>query len=155
MSIEHYNMMKTRYENTKPIRGRNEDVRPISDRRRDWERIVQDGDKYGARLYDTNCVMFCPDGSIELKTDTWATPTTASFISQWSPYRNDCFKRYNKLWVNLNRTADEVGETYPLPSHDVFILKHVDGRYEPLVKPLKLWQRKKVYKHTKMRLHYV
>ena len=148
MSIEHYNMMKTRYENTKPIRGRNEDVRPISDRRRDWEQVVKDGDKYGARLYDTNCVMVCPDGSIELKTDTWATPTTASFISQWSPYRINCFKRYNKLWVTLNATIDEVGETYPLPSNDVFILKHVDGRYEPLVKP-KVFQ--KVTDRTKSR----
>jgi hypothetical protein len=54
-------------------------VRPIADRRRDWEQVVQDGDKYGAKLYDTNCVMFCPNGDIEFQSDSWATPTTASF----------------------------------------------------------------------------
>ncbi len=148
MSIEHYNLFKVKYESTKPIRGRTEDVRPISDRRRDWERVVQDGDKYGARLYDTNCVMFCPDGSIELKTDSWATPSTASFISQWSPYRIECFKRYNKLWVLLNRTATHDGETYPLPDKGVLKINYVDDKYVPAEIP-KLYQ--KVVDRTKSR----
>jgi len=42
MSIEQYNLMKSLYERTKPIRGRPHEVRPISDRRRDWEQVVQE-----------------------------------------------------------------------------------------------------------------
>lgn len=140
MSIEHYNLFKVKYESTKPIRGRTEDVRPIGDRRRDWECVVQDGDKYGARLYETNCVMFCPDGSVELQINTWATPSTASFISQWSPYRIECFKRYNKLWVTLNRTATHDGETYPLPDREVFKINYIGDKYVPAVIP-KVMQR--------------
>jgi len=148
MSIEHYNLFKAKYESTKPIRGRTEHVCPIGDRRRDWEQVVQDGDKYGAKLYDTNCVMFCPDGSVELQINTWATPSTASFISQWSPYRIECFKRYNKLWVTLNRTATHDGETYPLPEHGVFKVNHVGDKYVPVEIP-KVMQR--VVDRTKSR----
>jgi hypothetical protein len=131
MSIEQYNVMKSLYERTKPIRGRSHEVRPIADRRRDWEQIVQDGDKYGAKLYDTNCVMYCPNGDIEFQLDSWATPTTASFISRYSPYQIGCFKRYNKLWVTLNMRATDNGDTYPLPKSGVFLVKFVDGKYVP------------------------
>lgn len=131
MSIEQYNAMKSLYERTKPIRGRPHEVRPISDRRRDWEQVVRDGDKYGAKLYDTNCVMYCPNGDIEFQLDTWATPTTASFISRYAPYQIGCFKRYNKLWVTLNMRATDNGDTYPLPKSGVFLVKFVDGKYVP------------------------
>ena len=140
MSIEQYNAMKSLYERTKPIRGRPHEVRPISDRRRDWEQVVQDGDKYGAKLYDTNCVMYCPNGDIEFQLDSWATPTTASFISRYAPYQIGCFKRYNKLWVTLNMRATDNGDTYPLPKSGVFLVKFVDGKYVPAEIP-KVMQR--------------
>jgi hypothetical protein len=140
MSIEQYNAMKSLYERTKPIRGRSHEVRPISDRRRDWEQVVQDGDKYGAKLYDTNCVMYCPNGDIEFQLDSWATPTTASFISRYAPYQIGCFKRYNKLWVTLNMRATDNGDTYPLPKSGVFLVKFVDGKYVPAEIP-KVMQR--------------
>ena len=140
MSIEQYNLMKSLYERTKPIRGRPHEVRPISDRRRDWEQVVQDGDKYGAKLYDTNCVMYCPNGDIEFQLDSWATPTTASFISRYAPYQIGCFKRYNKLWVTLNMRATDNGDTYPLPKSGVFLVKFVDGKYVPAEIP-KVMQR--------------
>ena len=36
-----YENFKRKYENTKPIRGRSVDVRPIGARRRDWEQVVR------------------------------------------------------------------------------------------------------------------
>ena len=140
MSIEQYNLMKSLYERTKPIRGRSHEVRPIADRRRDWEQVVQDGDKYGAKLYDTNCVMFCPNGDIEFQSDSWATPTTASFISRWSPWQILSFKRYNRLWLRLNTTATFDGEAYPIPDKGIFLIKFVDGKYVPAEIP-KVMQR--------------
>lgn len=97
---------KNWWHETKPIRGRAEDVRPIGERRRDWERIVRvhlpdnpSEDAYAARLYRTNVVTYYPDGLVELECDQWATPTTAEFIQRYSPV--SCVKRAKRLWVTL------------------------------------------------------
>lgn len=99
-----YEWYKTRYNDTKPIRGRAEDVRPIGKRRRDWELLVKedraDGVWYGARLYRTNVVMYGPNGQMELRTDDWTTPSTADFISSHSPFRAN--KTRGHIWVKLN-----------------------------------------------------
>lgn len=142
MSIERYNIMKSKYHDTKPIRGRGIDVRPIGERRRDWELIVQDGDNYGAQLYDTKCVMFRPDGSIELRIDTWATPLTTAFIEKHCRYALSCFKRYGAIWIEVG------GKSYPLPKNGMFLLNYVNGEYVPAEIP-KLQQR--VVDRTKSR----
>lgn len=144
MSIRDYNDMKQKYESIKPIRGRSEDVRPISERRRDWERVVQDGEKYGARLYDTNCVMYHPNGDVELAIGGWDTPSTATFISLYAPYGVRSFKRYGRVWV-------EVGSnTYPIPQTGTLRLNFVasENTYVPAEVP-KVMQR--VVDRTKSR----
>jgi len=96
-----YKFYETRFNNTKPIRGRSVEVRPIGQRRRDWETIISkdvDGGKsYIAKLYGTECVEYFPNGDIVIRAGSWATPTTAEFIHEHSPFR--CFKRYKKLWI--------------------------------------------------------
>ena len=96
-----YKFYEDKYNNTKPIRGRSVDVRPIGQRRRDWETITsQDGHggkSYIAKLYSTECVEYFPNGDIVIRAGDWATPTTAEFIHEHSPFR--CFKRYKKLWI--------------------------------------------------------
>lgn len=96
-----YEFFRNRYESTKPIRGRAEDVRPIGKRRRDWELLVKedraDGVWYGARLYRTNVVMYSPDGQIEFRTDGHTTVSTAEFISAHSPFR--ATKTRGQVWV--------------------------------------------------------
>jgi hypothetical protein len=96
-----YEFFRNRYENTKPIRGRAEDVRPLGKRRRDWELLVKDtradGVWYGARLYRTNVVMYSPDGRIEFRTGGYASVSTAEFISAHSPFR--ATKTRGQVWV--------------------------------------------------------
>ena len=96
-----YEFFRNRYEETKPIRGRAEDVRPIGKRRRDWELLVKDtradGVWYGARLYRTNVVMYSPDGRIEFRTGGWASVSTAEFMSAHSPFR--ATKTRGQVWV--------------------------------------------------------
>ena len=96
-----YKWYEAKYNNTKPIRGRSTEVKPIGQRRRDWETITsQDGHggkSYIAKLYNTECVEYFPNGDIVLRCGDWATPTTAEFIHEHSPFR--CFKRYKKLWI--------------------------------------------------------
>jgi hypothetical protein len=105
-----YRWYESKYNATKPIRGRKEDVRPIGQRRRDWETItsqdVEGGKSYIAKLYHTNCVEYFPNGDITVRCGQWATPTTAEFIHEHSPFR--CFKRHNKLWI------DNKGELLPI-----------------------------------------
>ena len=130
MSIEQYNVFKNKFENTKPIRGRSTEVKPIGKRTRDWEQvvksfIVEDGaldaegsTAYGAKLHNTDCVMYMPNGDIHVKSDGWNTPLTSEFITRYLPYSMKCYKKYNKLWV------DYASQAYPIDSKKPLVLSY-------------------------------
>lgn len=112
VSYEHY---AKRYETTKPIRGRSTDVRPIGQRRRDWETItkkaIDEGMwSYSAHLYSTECVEYLPNGDVILRSGGWPTPTTAEFIDTHSPFH--CWKQGGKLWIRARSFKDVTA--YPL-----------------------------------------
>jgi hypothetical protein len=99
-----YTHYKATYNNTVPIRGRSEDVRPIRDRRRTHELITTKkypcGQvSYCATLYGTDVVEYHNNGQITLRTGGWATPTTAEFMHEQSPFI--VWKQDNKLWVRV------------------------------------------------------
>lgn len=103
MSIRAYEFLKDKFNTTKPIRGRSEDVRPWGDRRRDWEQVIcrvqSDGQcAYGARMHNTDVMLVLPNGNILFNIDGWHTPTTAAFMNSLHHgfYVN---KQYNKLWL--------------------------------------------------------
>jgi hypothetical protein len=134
-----YEFYKNKWETTKPIRGRSEEVKPLGQRRRDWEKVTRkdigNGQySYCAKLYNTECVEYLPDGSIKLRIEGWVTPSTAEFIHEHSPFV--CFKRNNKLWVEVRENAGEV-KVYPLGETDLHLLAVDDGRWyrpaEPVV----------------------
>jgi hypothetical protein len=130
-----YEYYKNKYNNTKPIRGRSVECRPLNARHRDWEQVVhyvEDGeDVYGARLYETDCVKYYPNGDIKLTAETWSTPITASFISSNSPFR--CYKQYKKLWVSVKSEPSNT-KTYPIPENDDgLMIEWVEGDwYKPI-----------------------
>jgi hypothetical protein len=145
MSDTTYKFYENKFNNTKPIRGRTEEIRPIGQRRRDWEKITrkdlgQGWYAYCAKLYDTEVVEYHPNGDVVLRIGGWATPTTAEFIHAQSPFA--CFKKNGKLWVR-HRTNGDV-KVYPLtnepmrfrwlgaheyePAEPVMIKKHVVNR---------------------------
>lgn len=108
-----YDYYKNLWIDTKPIRGRAEVCKPIGQRRRTWETIEKrEGDVYACHLYHTDVVNYYPDGSVGLCCGSWATPTTAEFMSLHSPF--NVYKRHSKLWV---RTYKEDGGAlvYPVP----------------------------------------
>jgi hypothetical protein len=122
MSLDKYNHFKNKFHNTAPIRGRTVECRPIAQRRRDWEQVVkryvvEEGaldtegvDAYGAYLYQTDCILYLPNGDMYVKTGGWGTPTTAEFINRY--IRNDmhCYKKYNKIWITYK------DQSYPIDS---------------------------------------
>ena len=156
MSLDMYKHFQERYDNTKPIRGRAVECRPIAKRSRDWEEvvkryIVEDGAleaegviAYGAHLYQTDCVMYMPNGDIHVKTGGWATPTTSEFIERYLPRDMRCYKKYNKIWL------DYKGQAYPVDTTKPTILKylkHIDAY--SVENPLPLHQ--KVIDRTKIK----
>lgn len=125
MSLDKYNHFKDKYANTKPIQGRTVECRPIAQRRRDWEQvvkryIVEDGalacegqEAYGAHLYQTDCVMYMPNGDMYVKTGGWGTPTTAEYINRYISRGMQCYKKYNKVWITYNGNAYPIDSTKP------------------------------------------
>lgn len=117
MTLLNYEMFREKYETTKPIRGRAEDIRPIDNtkRRRDHEIVTKtvrdDGTVvYGAQLYQTEVARYLPNGNIQLEINTFSTPITAAFITKWTPFY--VYKRKKHLWVS----GPTRGKVFPLPS---------------------------------------
>jgi hypothetical protein len=135
-----YNHYKAKYNNTVPIRGRGEDVRPIGERRRTHELITQkpllSGEvSYCATLYGTDAVEYHNNGQVTLRAKGWQTPTTAEFMHEHSPFT--VWKQDNKLWVRVS-TPDGMKA---FPVGEELTLRMVDGAngaqyYEPINKVL-------------------
>jgi len=156
MSLEKFNHFKDRYHATKPIRGRSTEVRPIAQRRRDWEQIVkryiveegaldvEGGEAYGAHLYRTDCVLYLANGALHIKTDGYETPTTAEFINRYIPRDMRCYKKYNKIWVEYK------SQSYVLDSSKATVFNYIksDDAYV-IENPIQLQQ--KVIDRTKMK----
>lgn len=157
MSLSLYNNFKDRYHNTKPIKGRSTDIRPIAQRRRDWEQVVkryiveegaldvEGGEAYGAHLYQTDCVMYMANGDMHVKTNGWDTPTTAEFINRYLPRAMRCYKKYNKMWVEFK------GEAYVLSGSKALTFRYFAPNDDYSVEnPIQLQQ--KVVDRAKMKV---
>jgi hypothetical protein len=71
------------YNNVEPIRGsgRNAGLKPLGHRNRIQFQLLKGSDnEIKCRLYDTDVVVFYPDGTIKITDATYTTQTTANFI---------------------------------------------------------------------------
>lgn len=99
-----YEDLKRKYENTKPIRGRSIDVRPIGERRRDWEQVVRvvnpiSGEvMYGGRFHNTNVFLFRPNGNVIFCVNGYHTPTTREFINEHCPVAGASISK-SRMWM--------------------------------------------------------
>jgi len=120
MSIRLYEYMKSKYESTKPIRGRAVEVKPWNKRSRDWEQIVRytraiDGAvMYAAKLHETNVISVAPNGDIHFDSGGWVTPSTSDFMCQVmrdsaGQYGAVC-KQKNALWVYTGSHLSATGQ---------------------------------------------
>jgi hypothetical protein len=103
MSIRLYERMKRHYNEVKPIRGRNIEVRPWGDRRRDWEQVIcrvqGDGQcAYGARMHSTDVMLVMANGDVLFSCGGWATPTTAAFMNSLTG-EFYISKQHSQLWI--------------------------------------------------------
>lgn len=154
--LDLYNQVKEHYARVVPIRGKRagENIRPIYNRTRTWERVVEDvrvknGKEetwYGYRLYETDVVMLSPTGIIEIRIDRWSSTATAQFIDYVGyNYMNSLFngrKYNNKVWVrgSCSRWGDELFN-YPIQTNKVIAFQtgtitNEDGIETNIIKPI-------------------
>lgn len=71
------------HDDTKPIRGRSPELKPLGNRRDcDVYSIRKNGEAVELVLYKTPVVTFKPNGNVELRTAGWSTVSTRQFIRQ-------------------------------------------------------------------------
>lgn len=134
--IRNYEQARKLWENTAPIRGRAEDVRPLGKRRRDWETIVRvslgEGENYAyaARLHSTNVVTWYPDGTMALHANGWHTPSTSAFINSVCIF--NCVKTRRKLWITCRQWDTGTSIKYPLPDKQPLHMHYVDDQWRPV-----------------------
>lgn len=120
--VTSYQQAKQRWESVKPIRGNDDDIRPLGNRRKQHMRVIKNpDDSYSCRLYNTDCVTYKPNGDIELQINGWTTPSTSAFMSKCLPYKYWVAGRSGTIHLVVD---DSEGRTpYIIPNHDVLTIK--------------------------------
>lgn len=141
-----YSQIKTQYENTKPIRGRSDDVRPAGKRRRDWERVVKTEQGYAYQLHGTNCVEFTETGKLIIRSGGWTTVGTGKFINDHASLVSG--KRYNAIWLGVTRSEalltshdykDDGGMIWvPIPAKGEITFTWDETRQKYVLDPVKI-----------------
>ena len=119
-----YENMERDYNDTKPIRGRAVDIRPLGKRSKvDQESIsrsvmsnAEGKYVYSARCYHTDVVRFYPDGVVGIYHGGHPTTTTAQFIDTHAPQGVYAFIQHKQMWLSINRDSSrQEGEFICMP----------------------------------------
>ena len=79
--VRSYEQALSIFSNSRPVRGRAEEVRPLGDRRdADTYRVRKNGEAIELVLYKTPVITFTPDGEVSLFVDGYNTVATHQFI---------------------------------------------------------------------------
>lgn len=115
-----YNWMDAtlRERDTKPIRGRTPECKPLGKRRNTHVTIRKLNDEsIACRLYNTDVVTYHKDGRIEIRLDGWASQSTIAFIEELLNARG-CIQ-HSRAWIGATRKDSTVVGMYALHSHEV------------------------------------
>ena len=79
--VQTYALAKNLHDSTKPIRGRDPEIRPLGNRRdADSYWVKMDGDDVVFMLYKSPVITYKPDGGVVLTPDTYSTVSTHQFF---------------------------------------------------------------------------
>jgi hypothetical protein len=78
--MRRYAAALNKYESTSPIRGREEDTRPLGKRSKCNMRIEKNGEEVRAVLYGTPVLTYTPDDIVTINTGSWTTVSSNKFI---------------------------------------------------------------------------
>lgn len=113
------------WEDTKPIRGRAVDTRPLGHRRNDHYLInkLPDG-AVECILYQTPVVTFYENGEVLIKHDGWNSVSTCNFIGEVLGLHSSIF--------NYNLCVGFGGKDYVVPVEGLTIKRNATWVYEPV-----------------------
>jgi len=134
-----YAEAQKRFDDTKPIRGRNPEVRPLGNKRRyAWYEIrkntnvVEDGflgqyiTTYACVLFNSNCVEFYPDGKVAIRTVGWHTPTTMAFIN----YTTRNFGHIESVKGKWYWKQKHDGKLFSIKNKELMLKPNAEGKLE-------------------------
>ena len=121
------------HDNTKPLRGRLEEIKPLGDRRdADTYRIRKNGDAIELVLYKTPVITFMPDGEVVLFVDNHNTVSTHQFIHRVLNIPAGGVRRTTVLTINNSK--------YTLADKDKLRLRRDDeGGNWQVLNPTQQW----------------
>jgi hypothetical protein len=126
--ITHMNDYATalkRWEDTKPIRGRAVDTRPLGHRRNDNYLInFKPEGAVECILYKTPVVTFYEDGDVLIKHDGWNSVSTCNFIGEVLHIHSYIF--------NYKTCIGFGGKNYVVPTEGMVIRRNANWVYEPV-----------------------
>ena len=108
------------YTETKPIRGRSPELRPLGNNRSYTQcQITHDPltQTVSAKLYDTECVTIGHDGVIKLTRGGWISPTTANFIDAVLPNEFGSVYLFRRKLIYKTRG----GKEYEIPKEGLLL----------------------------------
>jgi hypothetical protein len=119
------------HDNTKPLRGRADEIKPLGSRRdADTYHIRKHGDAVELVLYKTPVITFMPDGEVALFVDSYNTVATHQFIHQVLGISAGGVRRTTVLTINNSK--------YTLAAKDKLRLRKEDGAWQVL-NPTQQW----------------
>ncbi len=155
LPLENYNEAFRKWETTKPIRGRGEDVRPLGHRRSADQYKIEVLPEGGVAcvLYKTPVVTFFGNGDIRILNDNWNSVSTCNFIDEvlYSVssriYNNDLYVRTHQgefalgaegIWLRMNGQGNlevKVDKLAPRYVHAIDRKKanNVRAQYKPFL----------------------
>jgi hypothetical protein len=130
--IHSYAEALKKYDNTKPMRGRSDDVRPLGERR--------DADTYSIRknvwtnaiemvLYRTPVVTFTTEDEVKIKFGTWSSASTCQFID-----RILTSVRCNRVRGDVVMHFADNSKAIVRDHEELVLVRDKDGRWLPKVK---------------------
>ena len=109
-SLMTFENIKRRYENTKPIRGDKNDIRPVGDRRRKHERVVKVNDNtYAYRYYETDILTLTPEKAV--LDIGFSSSSGISFANNFMAYH--CYRDNGAVWLRVTK-SDGTAVVIPL-----------------------------------------
>ena len=154
-TLANYNEAFHKWESTKPIRGRDKDVRPLGHRRSADQYKIELLPEGGVAcvLYRTPVVTFFADGDIRILNDNWNSVSTCHFIDEVllsvgsRIYNNDLYVRTYQgefalgeegIWLRMNADGNLEVKTDKLPPRYVHAIdrkkaNNVRAQYKPFL----------------------
>jgi len=121
--VQTYALAKNLHDSTKPIRGRDPEIRPLGNRRdADSYWVRMDGDDVVFMLYKSPVITYKPDGGVVLTPDAYSTVSTHQF-----------FHRVLGVGAQASRNTSVItlgDKRYTVRGKDKLTLKMVDEKWE-------------------------